>query len=214
MGCHRRPGDAAGDPVDEDPCRRAGEPAEASVAPQRRPGRRAPARPGSGRVAPPSERTDLRVENGHEPVEVAGPRRGEEGVNDGPLAIEIDIGHPGPLDAAPRAARELAGRRGSADHRGDSVERHREDIVEHERDPFGRANESRTTNIASPTELPSRASCSGSTTRPGPTTRSGRCVSSDVSRRVVRERRMLRQTRRRPSSTRPAGCRHRWYRCG
>ena len=55
--------------------------------------------------------------------------------------------------------------------------------------------ESRTTSSASPTASPNRASCSGSSPASGLTIGSGRWVSSDASRRVLRDRSMLRQTR-------------------
>ena len=57
------------------------------------------------------------------------------------------------------------------------------------------ASESSTTSSASPTESPSRASCSGSMPASGLTMGSGTWVSRDASRRVLRDRSMLRQTR-------------------
>ena len=92
-----------------------------------------------GRAAPPSERThDLGVEDGEESFEVAGARRRQEGVDDDPLAVEVDVGHGRALDAATGAARELPRRRRRpADDRRDLVERHGEHVVQHEGDPFG-----------------------------------------------------------------------------
>ena len=125
--------------VDEDPGRRLRELTEA----HRLPGdglRAADQRDvSSGRAAPPSERTDdVRVEDGEEAFEVTVTRRREEGVDDGPLAIQIDVGHGRALDAATGTARELPRRRRRpADDRCDLVERHGEDVVQHEGDPFG-----------------------------------------------------------------------------
>jgi hypothetical protein len=54
------------------------------------------------------------------------------------LTIKADVGHGRALDAATAAARELPRRRRSSAHdRCDLVERHGEDIVQHEGDPFG-----------------------------------------------------------------------------
>ena len=81
---------------------------------------------------------DFRIEDGEEAFEVTLARRREERVDDGPLALEIDVRDGRTLDAATGTARELPRRRrGTADDRCDVVERHGEDVVEHEGDPFG-----------------------------------------------------------------------------
>ena len=139
-----RPRHAAGHAVDEDPGRGLGERAEAHRLLGHGLRRRGRARPGPGAPAAIGAHHDVRVEDGEEPFEVTLARRGEERVDDGPLAIEIDVGHGRTLDAATGTARELArGRRRPADDRGDLVERHREDVVQHEGDPFGGRRASR-----------------------------------------------------------------------
>ena len=81
---------------------------------------------------------DVRVEDGEEAFEVTGTRRRQEGVDDDPLAIEIDVGDGRALDASAGTARELPRRRRrSADDRCDLVERHGEDVVQHEGDTLG-----------------------------------------------------------------------------
>ena len=82
---------------------------------------------------------DVGVEHGHERVEVALPGRGEERVDDHPLAREVRIGRGRlALHAMPRAARELARRgRRPADDRRDLVEGHGEHVVQHERETLG-----------------------------------------------------------------------------
>jgi hypothetical protein len=68
----------------------------------------------------------------------AGAQRGDERVDHASLDREIDLGRGRTLDAPTRSARELARGRGrSADDRRDLVERDREHIVKHEREPLG-----------------------------------------------------------------------------
>ena len=127
-----------GDPVHEDPRRRFGEPTEGHRL--LGDGLRAADQRDQTRTRRPAvgAQHDVRVEDGEEAFEVTVARRREEGVDDGPLAIEIDVGHGRTLDAATGTARELPRRRrGSADDRCDLVERHGEDVVQHEGDPFG-----------------------------------------------------------------------------
>ena len=152
----------------------------------------------SGRATPPSERThDVRVEDGEEAFEVAVTRRGEEGVDDGPLAIEIDVGHGRTLDPATGTARELPRRgRRPADDRGDLVERHGEDVVQHEGDPFGGRQRVEDDEHGEPDRVAQQGFLLGIDARPpGLRMGSGRWVSRDASRRVRRDRSMLRQTR-------------------
>ena len=82
----------------------------------------------------------LGVEDGDEPVEVAVMRRRDEGVDDASLNRHVGFGSGVPrLNAAAGAARKLASRIGGAlDDRRDLLEGHAEDIVQHERDAFGR----------------------------------------------------------------------------
>ena len=84
---------------------------------------------------------DVRVEHGHEAVEIALAGGGEVGVDDCPLADHVGVRRRRRVaHAAPGAACELAGRlRRAVDHRRDLVEWHREHVVQHEREPFGRA---------------------------------------------------------------------------
>jgi len=83
---------------------------------------------------------DVRIQECKQCGEVAATRGGEEGVDDLSVGGEVCVaGLCGALDPAPCAAGRLPGRgRGAPDDRGDLVERHREHVVEHERDPFGR----------------------------------------------------------------------------
>ena len=82
---------------------------------------------------------DVRVEDREEALEVAVPGGREEGIDDGPLVVEVDVGHRRALDPAAGSARELPRRRrGPIDDRRDLVERHAEHVVEHEGHAFGR----------------------------------------------------------------------------
>jgi hypothetical protein len=82
---------------------------------------------------------DLWVEDRHKASEVTGASRRQEGVHDGPLTVETDIGHGRTPDPATGTARKLARRGGSpANDRCDVVKRHPEHIVQHERDPLSR----------------------------------------------------------------------------
>ena len=133
-----RPGNAAGDPVDEDPRRRFGELTEGHRL--RGDGLRAADQRGQTRTRHPAvgAQHDLRVEDGQEAFEVTGARSRQERVDDGPLAIEIDVGDGRALDASTGTARELPRRRRrSADDRCDLVEWHGEDVVQHEGDTLG-----------------------------------------------------------------------------
>ena len=84
---------------------------------------------------------DVRVEDADERLEVAGARRREEGVDDATLDRQVGVRVRRALaDPAARPARQLAGRgRRLPDDLGDLVERHREDVVEHERQALGGA---------------------------------------------------------------------------
>jgi hypothetical protein len=83
---------------------------------------------------------DVRVEHREQCLEVTAARRGHEGLDDLPLAGEIRLGQRGrSLYPTASAARELPCRGGRApDHRSDLLERHGEQVVQHERDPLGR----------------------------------------------------------------------------
>ena len=83
---------------------------------------------------------DVGVEQPDEPLEVAEPGGGEEGVDHLALAGPIGIGSThASLHPSTGAAGELAGRlRRTVDDGSDLVERHGEQVVQHERQPFGR----------------------------------------------------------------------------
>jgi hypothetical protein len=80
------------------------------------------------------------IQQRHQRLEVTAARGSQERVHDGSLAAEIGVGDSGSaLDSAAGAAGEHLGRVwGAAQDGGDLVERHREHVVEHERDPLGR----------------------------------------------------------------------------
>ncbi len=84
---------------------------------------------------------DLRVEDRDQRVEVALPRGGEVGVDDGALASEVGLRwRRCAADAAARTARELPGRLGRAlDESGDLIEGDLEHVVEHEGESLRRA---------------------------------------------------------------------------
>jgi hypothetical protein len=66
------------------------------------------------------------------------PCRGQEGIHDLPLLADVGVGHRRLPDPAPGPAGELPGRlRGEIHHRSDLVERHVDDIVQDEGQPFG-----------------------------------------------------------------------------
>ena len=94
----------------------------------------------SGKTAVGSE-YDIGIKNGDERVEVAVPGRGKERLDDLPLGGEVRIwSRSGTAYATPRTARKLAGCLGRALHdRRDLLERHREHVVQHERQSFGRS---------------------------------------------------------------------------
>src|SRR5262249_15261247 len=82
----------------------------------------------------------LRVENSDEPAEVTVTRCRDKRVDDTSLNFHVGIrsGFPLPYTAA-CAAGQLASRlRGALDDGRDLVEGHAEDVVQHERDAFGR----------------------------------------------------------------------------
>ena len=84
-------------------------------------------------------RDDVRIEDGQQALEIALACSCEEGVDDGPLSVEVDVRHGRTLDPPTGTARELAcGRRGPADDRADLPERQGEDVVQDERDAFRR----------------------------------------------------------------------------
>jgi hypothetical protein len=82
---------------------------------------------------------DLGVEHGHERVEVAVPQRGQERVDDPPLAGQVDLpGRSHALDPTAGPAGQLPGRDGGAFQDGsDVVEGHGEDVVQDEGEAFG-----------------------------------------------------------------------------
>ena len=82
----------------------------------------------------------VRVEDGHEPVEVAFACGGEERLHDLALRGQVRVGNRArAADAPPRPARELPRRlRRAVDDGGDLVERHAEDVVEDEGQPLRR----------------------------------------------------------------------------
>ena len=84
----------------------------------------------------------LRIEHGDECVDVAGPGRGEERVDEAALLGGIGCarrGHLALAHPAPAAAGELAGRgRRAVEDRRDLVERKPEGVVQDEGDPLGR----------------------------------------------------------------------------
>ncbi len=83
---------------------------------------------------------DLGVEDGDERVEVAATRRGVERVHHPAPAGAVARGRGRVLHAPAGPARELAGRVGGPlEHHRDLVERHREHVVEDERESLGRA---------------------------------------------------------------------------
>ena len=127
-----------GDPVDEDPRRRLGESTERHRLLGDGLGAAGHRHKPRTRGAAVGSHDDIGVEDGQESFEIAGARRRKEGVDDDPLAVEVDVGYGRTLDAAPGPARELPRRRRRpADDRGDLVERHGEHVVQHEGDPFG-----------------------------------------------------------------------------
>ena len=84
---------------------------------------------------------DVGIEHRDQPVEVPIARGREEGLDDLALSVEVGVGD-GVLSpyASAGTARQLARRLGGAvDDRRDLVEGHREDVVQHERKPLGRA---------------------------------------------------------------------------
>jgi hypothetical protein len=80
------------------------------------------------------------VQNGYDSLEVAVPRGGEEGVDNGPLPGEVYIRCGGPVThPVTGTAGQLPRRGGSAlNQRGNLLERHGEEIVQHEREPLVR----------------------------------------------------------------------------
>jgi hypothetical protein len=84
---------------------------------------------------------DIRIEHGHEGVEVAPARGSEEGVDRRALTSEIAVRNADvcALDASSCTARDLSRRhRGPTDHVGDLLEGQLEQVVEHERQALGR----------------------------------------------------------------------------
>ena len=82
---------------------------------------------------------DIGVEHGDQRVEVTLARGGDEGVDDLPLGAEVGVRERrGTADAAAGTARELPSRVGRALHdRRDLLERHREHVVQDERESLG-----------------------------------------------------------------------------
>src|SRR5262249_61683201 len=81
----------------------------------------------------------IRVEDSDEPVEVTIPCSRDEGIDNASLNFHVGIrSGVARLNAAPRAAGQLASRIGGALHDGRNLlEGHVEDVVQHERDAFG-----------------------------------------------------------------------------
>ena len=93
------------------------------------------AHPQCGRVG---AQHDVGVEQRQQALEVTAACRRKERVDDLALTYEVDLGHASrALHAAPGSTRELACRLGRPAHDvGDLVERHREHVVQHERNPL------------------------------------------------------------------------------
>ena len=151
---------------------------------------------GTGRPAVGSQ-GHVRIQHGEQPLEVAVARRGEEGIDDRPLAVKVGIGDRGALDATTAAARELpGGRRRPPDDRRDVVERDREDVVEDERDALGRGESVEDGQQREADRVAEDRLVLGvDAVPPGCTIGSATCVSSGASRRVRRERSRFRHTR-------------------
>jgi AcrR family transcriptional regulator len=83
---------------------------------------------------------DVRVEHRDQRIEVARPRGGQERVHNPALLGQAGVlPERGAAHAPPAAARELPGRVGTSTRDGaDLVERHREHVVQDERQPLGR----------------------------------------------------------------------------
>jgi hypothetical protein len=126
---------------------------------------------------------DIRIEHGHEGVEVAPARGSEEGVDRRALTSEIAVRNADvcALDASSCTARDLSRRhRGPTDHVGDLLEGQLEQVVEHERPPDARSG----THPAKKTDLALRS--------PGWWTRS-QSRHTRLGRRVPREHRQTAQ---------------------
>ena len=164
------------------------------------PGRRGPAGDGPSGPAPASARsTTSGSRMASRPLEVPLARRGEEGVDD--RALPGGIGRGCGSGCAARAAAAWPGwpaawrRPGNGPGSGPiSLERHGEDVVQHEREPLGgrqrvEDDEQRETDRVGQQRMLARVVAGGVTIG------SGTCTSSGSSRRAVRERSMSRQTR-------------------
>jgi len=83
----------------------------------------------------------VRVQQRHERIEVASTGGGQERLHDLAAAGLVGVGNGrGALDPAAGPAGQLPGRgRGTVDDRGDLLERHAEQVVQHERHAFGGA---------------------------------------------------------------------------
>src|SRR5690242_2385020 len=107
------------------------------------PGHRAgPGQRRAGRAARAEIRAEdhAGVEDLDQGLEVPGPCRRQEGVDHPALQRDVAVRLRGGLHPAAGPAGELAGRvRAAVDHPGDLVERHREDVVQDEREALGRA---------------------------------------------------------------------------
>mgnify|MGYP000017537056 CR=1 FL=1 len=98
--------------------------------------RRADAHAGAARPLDPQR--DLGVQEREQPVEVTLPRRREEGRDDRSLRLPV-ARRLRPPDLAPGpAGQHLGGVRGPAEDLSDVGERHREHVVQHERQPLRR----------------------------------------------------------------------------
>jgi len=106
----------------------------------RAPGERTRDRRRASHLAVRAPQHDVGVEHGQQRLEVTPAGSGQEGADDLPPPGGLGFGdRVGLLHPAPGPAGQLAGGRGGALHDGrDLVKGHGEQVVQHEREPFGR----------------------------------------------------------------------------
>ena len=161
--------------------------ASAPCTTRRKPGRRTP---------PSAALHDIGVEQREQCLEVTVASRGEEGIHDRALTIEVGVGHRCSPHATSGTARQLArGGRRAPDDGGDLVERHREHVVEHEGDALGRGQRVEHDEQREADRVPEQRLLLGVHPVLSAQDRVGMCGSRGASRRVLRDRRMFRQTR-------------------
>ena len=153
--------------------------------------------PRQGQRAAVDAEDHVGVEQREQRVEVAAARRRQERVDDLALARAVRVGRRhGTADAPPRAARELprGGRRAAHDRR-DLVEGHGEHVVQHEREPLGRAERLEHDEQRKADGVGEQCLLLGVASSSRLTIGCGTCVPSGCSRRDVRERSMSSETR-------------------